>query len=246
MKLLIDIGNTTTSIGLWNNNKLSKVSNIQNNKFLNEVKKYIKTNITNVIFTSVISAKDNKLINTRLKKLFKCEVKQLKSTSSFLGVTNGYKQPSKLGDDRWVSIVASYITYKSPLIIVDCGTAVSIDIINNEGIHSGGYILAGIDGYKRCFENAYHLKNTKLKETIKLNKNSLPNTTDDGITQGYLKMIVSLIESIHDELNKNKQLSPRLLISGGYGKIISDNLSIKNNYEPNLVLRCLGVISRRI
>ena len=246
MKLLIDIGNTTTSIGLWNNNKLSKVSNIQNNKFLNEVKKYIKTNITNVIFTSVISAKDNKLINTRLKKLFKCEVKQLKSTSSFLGVTNGYKQPSKLGDDRWVSIVASYITYKSPLIIVDCGTAVSIDIINNEGIHSGGYILAGIDGYKRCFENAYHLKNTKLKETTKLNKNSLPIATDDGITQGYLKMIISLIESIHDELNKNKQLSPRLLISGGYGKIISDNLSIKNNYEPNLVLRCLGVISRRI
>ena len=65
MKLLIDIGNTTTSIGLWNNNKLSKVSNIQNNKFLNEVKKYIKTNITNVIFTSVISAKDNKLIKNR-------------------------------------------------------------------------------------------------------------------------------------------------------------------------------------
>ena len=76
-----------------------------------------------------------KPLKNHLKKIFKCEVKQLKSTSSLLGVTNGYKQSSKLGDDRWVSIVASYITYKSPLIIVDCGTAVSIDIINLSLIH---------------------------------------------------------------------------------------------------------------
>ena len=246
MKLLIDIGNTTTSIGLWDSNKLSKVSNFNNKDFLNKVKKYIKTSITNIIFTSVISAKDNKLIYSHLRQIFKCEVRQLKSSSSFLGVTNGYKQPSKLGDDRWVTIVASYITYKSPLVIVDCGTAVSIDIVNNEGIHYGGYILAGIDGYKRCFENAYNLKNTKLIETTKLKKKSLPVKTDDGITQGYLRMIISLIESIYNELNKNKKQSPRLLISGGYGKIISDNLSIKNNYESDLVLRCLGVISKRI
>jgi len=246
MKLLIDIGNTTTSIGLWNKNKLSKLSNFQNKKFLNEVKKYIKYDISNIVFTSVISAKDNKLINSYLKKIFKCKVKQLKSSSSFLGVTNGYKQSSKLGDDRWVTIVASYIVHKSPLIIVDCGTAVSIDIVNNKGVHSGGYILAGIDNYKRSFENAYHLKNTKLNETTKLKKKSLPKKTDDGITQGYLKMIVSLIESIHNEFNKNKKSSTRLLISGGYGKIISNNLSIKNSYEPDLVLRCLGVISNRI
>tara|TARA_Y100000748_G_C15379532_1_gene443120 strand:- start:319 stop:591 length:273 start_codon:yes stop_codon:yes gene_type:complete len=90
------------------------------------------------------------------------------------------------------------------------------------------------------------LKNTKLIETTKLKKKSLPVKTDDGITQGYLRMIISLIESIYNELNKNKKQSPRLLISGGYGKIISDNLSIKNNYEPDLVLRCLGVISKRI
>ena len=246
MKLLIDIGNTTTSIGLWNSNKLSKVRNFQNKKFLNEVQKYVKAKISNILYTSVISSKDNKLINSHLKKLFRCEVIQLKSSSSLLGVTNGYKQPSKLGDDRWATIVASYITYKSPIIIVDCGTAISIDIVNNKGIHSGGYILAGIDDYKRCFQNAYHLKNTKLNETTKLKKRSLPNKTDDGITQGYLRMIISLIESIHNELNKNKKLPLILLISGGYGKIISNNLSIKNNYESDLVLKCLGVISTKI
>ena len=74
MKILIDIGNTTTSLGLWKNNKLSMTNNIENNKLFITLKKYLKRDIDEILFTSVIGTKENKLIIDRLKKIFKSNI----------------------------------------------------------------------------------------------------------------------------------------------------------------------------
>ena len=243
MKLLIDIGNTTSSFGLWDSSKLSMITNIDNKKFLTTAKKYIKNDINEILFTSVIGRSENKKANDQLKKLFKCKIKQIKSESELLKIKNGYTQPGKLGDDRWATIVASYIYYKKPLIIIDCGTAVSIDMVNKKGAHMGGYILAGFDGYKKSFKSAHHLRDTKIKESISLQKKTFPKQTSEGITKGYLKMVISTIESLYNQIIKNEKVFPKILISGGYGEIISKNLSVKNKYERNLVLKSLGIIS---
>ncbi|MFL2568670.1 MAG: type III pantothenate kinase [Gammaproteobacteria bacterium] len=243
MKLLIDIGNTTSSFGLWGGSKLSMTTNIENKKFLFTAKKYIKNDINKILFISVISKLENEKIKNQLKKLFKCKIKQIKSTSNLLKIKNGYTQPAKLGDDRWATIVASFIFYKEPLIIIDCGTAVSIDMVNKKGRHMGGYILAGFDGYKKSFKSAYHLKDTKIKQSISLQKKTFPKQTSEGITKGYLIMIISTIESLYNQIIKNEKVFPKILISGGYGEIISKNLSVKNKYERNLVLKSLGIIS---
>ena len=246
MKILIDIGNTTTSLGLWKNSKLSMTNNIENNKLLITLKKYLKRDIDEILFTSVIGTKENKLIIDRLKKIFKSNIKQIKSSSNLLGVSNGYIQPKKLGDDRWATIVASSLLHEQPLIIVDCGTAISIDVVNAKGIHLGGYILGGFDGYSKSFKNAYHLKNIKIKEGVASQKKYFPKKTEDGITEGYLLMVISAIENTYNQVKKNQNTPPRLLISGGYGKIISKRLSVKNKYEPDLVLKSIGLIGNRL
>ncbi len=243
MKILIDIGNTTTSIGLWKNNKLFMAKNSSNDKLFFVVKKYFKKEVDEILLTSVISARENKSIIDKLEKIYKCRIKQIKSSSALLGVINGYIQPKKLGDDRWVTIVASSLLYKKPLIIVDCGTAISIDIVNAKGMHLGGYILGGFNGYSEAFKDAYHLKNIKIKEDVVSKKIYFPKKTEDGITEGYLLMVISAIENIYNQVKKNQKKSPQLLISGGYGKIISKKLSIKNKYEPSLVLKSLGLIA---
>ena len=246
MKILIDIGNTTTSLGLWKNNKLSMTNNIENNKLFIALKKYLKRDIDEILFTSVIGTKENKLIIDRLKKIFKSNIKQIKSSSSLLGVSNGYIQPKKLGDDRWATIVASSLLHEEPLIIVDCGTAISIDVVNAKGMHLGGYILGGFDGYGKSFKNAYHLKNIKIKEGVASQKKYFPKKTEDGITEGYLLMVISAIENTYNQVKKNQNTPPRLLISGGYGKIISKRLPVKNKYEPDLVLKSIGLIGNHL
>ena len=246
MKLVIDIGNTTTSLGLWNNHKLSIVTNVENKKIFQNIKKYIKKDIKIIFLASVIGARENKLIKDKLKKIFKCGINQIKSESKLFNITNGYSHPKKLGDDRWTAITGSFLFYQKPLIIIDCGTAISVDIVNAKGKHLGGYIFSGFDGYTECFKNAFHLKNTKLKESVVMQKKSFPTKTDEGITKGYLLMVVSAIDNIYNQTVKNQRISPTVLITGGYGKVISKNLSVKNKYESNLVLKCLGTISNSL
>ena len=77
-------------------------------------------------------------------------------------------------------------------------------------------------------------------------KKSFPNKTEDGITEGYLLMVISAIESAYNQIKKNQKTSPKLLISGGYGKIISKRLSVKNKYAPDLVLKSIGLIANHL
>ena len=77
-------------------------------------------------------------------------------------------------------------------------------------------------------------------------KKYFPKKTEDGITEGYLLMVISAIENTYNQVKKNQNTPPRLLISGGYGKIISKRLSVKNKYEPDLVLKSIGLIGNRL
>jgi type III pantothenate kinase len=243
MKLLIDIGNTNTSIGFWNNSKLSLVTSMINKDLFDILKKYSKKDLNEILIISVINNKENKIIKDKLKKTFKCKITQIKSSAKLFGVINGYKKSVQLGDDRWVTIVASYLNYKKPLVIVDCGTALSIDCINDNGRHLGGYILSGFDGYSQSFYNAEKLKKIKLKENKTNIKLLYAKTTREALLAGYALMVTSAIEKTYSKVKFNSSKKPLLIMSGSYAKQILSNLNIKSMYDPNLVLKCLGFIS---
>jgi pantothenate kinase type III len=59
-------------------------------------------------------------------------------------------------------------------------------------------------------------------------------------------MVISAIENTYNQIKENQKTLPKLLISGGYGKIISKRLSVKNKYEPNLVLKSIGLIASHL
>ena len=243
MKLLIDIGNSNIAIGLWHNSRLSSVKTMISDDLFNILKEKYKKDVSEILITSVINNQENKLIKVKLKKMFKCKITQIKSSSRLLGVTNGYDKPTQLGDDRWVAIVASYHQYKKPLVIIDCGTAISIDCVNDSGRHLGGYILSGFDAYSKSFFNAERLKNIRLREN-KTNKKLLyAKSTGEAMLSGYTLMIASAIEKIYSRMKSSTKVQPQLIISGGYAKQILSNLTIKCKYEKNLVLKCLGSIS---
>ena len=113
MKLLIDIGNTNTSIGIWHDSKLSLVTKIDNSNLFNIWKNYYRKSISEVFIISVISNNETKSIKDRLKKISKCEVTHIKSSPELFGIVNGYDKPTQLGDDRWVTVVASYLKQQS-------------------------------------------------------------------------------------------------------------------------------------
>lgn len=65
-------------------------------------------------------------------------------SKNLAGVTNGYKNAAQLGVDRWLVVVAAYAKTQTACMVIDCGTAITVDYIGADGVHLGGCIAPGL------------------------------------------------------------------------------------------------------
>lgn len=66
-----------------------------------------------------------------------------RSTQSCGGVTSAYAEPQRLGVDRWLAMLSAYREFRRAVLVVDAGSALTIDLIDASGRHQGGYIIPG-------------------------------------------------------------------------------------------------------
>lgn len=92
---------------------------------------------------SVRTAADNSRLACLIYRWFNLESVYAVATQQLAGVVNGYKETAKLGVDRWLAIVAAYVSSRSACVVFDCGTAITVDYIDNKGAHLGGCIAPG-------------------------------------------------------------------------------------------------------
>ena len=248
MKLLADIGNSQIKVAETKNKNLLKIKSFpleDMDKFHKYITKtYINKDYT-FFFSSVLGDKFNREFKKKLKGIFAKEI-EFKSTKSLLSVKNCYPQASKLGPDRWAQIVAAYRIFKKNILIVSCGSAISIDYVTESGIHKGGLILSGAERYSNCFSDIHNLKNLKLSINQNKNSNILQSNTLKQITMGYRVMISSSINNIYSNLCQSSKSKPKLLITGSYSKNISRDLKVKCIVEPYFVLKSLALIQHQV
>jgi type III pantothenate kinase len=151
------------------------------------------------------------------------------------GVVNRYKSNS-LGADRWAALIAAWHMHKQPTIVVNAGTAITIDaltrdVANKGGVYIGGTIMPGLlmmqDALK---ENAALLKSTH--EGI---ESTFPTNTQDAIQTGCLNAIVGAIMLMMQHLEKHSAFLPKLVVSGGDANRIAETL--KNSLIIKLGLK---------
>ncbi len=164
-----------------------------------------------------------------------CEILIAKSQATGFGVKNSYQHPEKLGVDRWLCLIAARHFYPQAAWIVDCGTAITVDYIDENGQHGGGLIAPGLTLMKKSL-----LQNTAaLDFTAQAYQPELANFTDAAIFSGTLYAAVGLIE----QALKTQTAPAVLLLTGGDAKIISSQLSPSFIIEPDLVLKGLSIFS---
>lgn len=145
-----------------------------------------------------------------------------------LGLTNAYQQPEKLGVDRWLCLIAAWRQYRKPVCIVDCGTALTVDLIDADGNHQGGLISPGL---------------TLMKKSLSQGTEALPyseagyapgpaNFTEAAIYNGTLAAAVGLVEHVLAKQPENTQL----VLTGGDAELIAGQLDAAFIVEPDLVL----------
>jgi len=237
MKLLLDIGNSSVN---WASEKESKFLSqgsflYDKNNFESSLQENISiTNNTSKILVSNVAGLDifNSL-NSWVEKHGVLELWESSVEKKFKGLKTSYTKTEQMGIDRWLSMVACWEKYKSSLCIVSCGTALTIDSIDYEGNHLGGYILPGIELMQKSL-----IKNT---ENINFSINHEPSIdyASDTKTAVNNGAFLSLVSSINYAVNKLKlELgdAPKCVIYGGNAPLMKPLLEQKFEYEPNLVL----------
>lgn len=99
--------------------------------------------ITGCRLVSVRSPDETQVVVDQLTSWLKLHPEVARPGGTLAGVVNGYIEPHRLGMDRWLALVAGYHLCRKACVIIDLGTAVTVDFVSAEGKHLGGYIAPG-------------------------------------------------------------------------------------------------------
>jgi type III pantothenate kinase len=161
-------------------------------------------------------------------------INRVQSEATAYGVCNAYQEPEKLGVDRWLSMIVGFQLYPKALCIVDCGTAITLDVIDNSGQHLGGLICPGLRLMKESL--------AKGTENLHLGEAAFPfglaTNTDAAIHNGTLSGACGLIELVL----KTQPDTTQLLLTGGDAEAIAAHISRPAIIDPDLVLLGLALM----
>ncbi len=238
MKLLIDLGNTRLKWAIAKTLDLAVQQPINNTEINPDVLFAAWRNLAPAPgCLGIACVGSSRLLETVVsvaKTLWPTiTIHQAKSAASCLGVYNSYREPEKLGVDRWLSMIAGFNTYRSALCIVGCGTAITLDNIDSSGKHLGGLICPGL----RLMRHALADGTENLKPVSRTFPFALANFTDAAIYNGTLAAACGFIG--HTLKHQTEEL--QLLLTGGDADIVAAQLSRPCLIEPNLVLRGLAL-----
>lgn len=154
------------------------------------------------------------------------------------GVTQGYSDPSRLGVDRWLALLAAYSSTRGACVVVSCGTAVTVDLVTDRGVHLGGYIVPGLELMRAAlFSGTSAVQLEKIDQPGSL---APGKDTASAVSRGLVLMVKGLVESAELDL-RNQGRAPKIIITGGDSELIlpfliEPILSTKAVSRPNLVL----------
>ena len=242
MNLLVDIGNSRLK---WAFEKQGSISTPAVNSCLHDqlvaycdehwalLEKPDKVIVSNVAGPN-IQARLDQWLNDQ----WAISSKKFKSKRSAFGVVNGYTEADKLGADRWACLLAVKKYFSLPACIVDCGTAITVDFIDDCGVHKGGLIIPGL----KLMEQSL-IANTCEIECLGETKYSLLGCdTASGIERGILSAVCGMIEKMFSKLSEDCPGTLHLFLTGGNAARISPDLNLSHKIIPDLVLRGLTVL----
>mgnify|MGYP001228760928 CR=1 FL=1 len=159
-----------------------------------------------------------------------------------LGIRIGTEFPEGVGQDRIANAVAAFQAYDSPLIVIDCGTATTLDVINREGVFEGGLICPGmLISAEALYARAAQLFQINLDPPERLIGRNTTESMQSGIFYGYSCMIETLVKRISKECYDRDQTEPNVVITGGLAPKIAGELP-EAMYDENLTLKGLSFI----
>lgn len=149
-------------------------------------------------------------------------------------------EPSSVGADRIVNAVAAKVKHGAPVLVVDFGTATSFDYVSKEGCYEGGIIAPGLlVSLESLVRSTAKLPLIELLWPKTVIGKSTVSAMQSGTVMGYVCMVDGLINLIAEEVG----MMPKVLATGGLGRLITEHSKKIEHYERDLTLHGLRLIA---
>jgi len=253
MLLVIDVGNTNTVIGVYENEALKqdwRIRTIRETtadefnilaRALFADKGIRLTDITNIVISSVVPS-SVRILNAFCERYLDLTPVWINSESVKKLMPILYSNPNEVGADRIVNAVAAYEKYKKALIIIDFGTATTFDAISEKGEYLGGAICPGVMiSSEALFQRASRLPRVEI---FKAPERVIGNDTIESIKSGIIYGNAAMVDGMVDRMKLEMKTTPMIVATGGLAPLIAEVSNAIESVDLALTLDGLKIISR--
>lgn len=243
MLLALDVGNTHIVIGVFENETLRASWRLSTDRrrSADELAVFLKqfflsasvsfTDIKRIIISSVVPP-----LSTAFKEMSE-RYFSLQPLIVGPGVKTGLNlkldAPREVGADRIVNAVAALRLYGPPLIIIDFGTATTFCQVDEAGDYRGGVIAPGVNiSMEALYQNAAKLPKVEIVPPPSVVGRNTVEAMQSGLFYGYL----SLVEGMIVRMKRLYKRPPKVVATGGLGRLFSEATPMIDVYEPDLTL----------
>ena len=249
MLLVIDIGNTNLTIGLFegenlgwhwrlatDHNRMPDEYGLQLLGLLQHAGYNIQ-DLTGIALSSVVPPLTGRVAEACAQYLKKQPL--VVDTGVKTGVRIRYEDPKSVGADRICDAAALLHHYGGPACVIDFGTATTFNAITREGDYLGGAITAGINlAAEALYTRAAKLPRIELQRPPNVIGRNTVHAMQSGLLYGYVSMVEGMVERFRKELGPQM----KVVATGGLAEIVAKETSVIQHIAPWLTLDGLRII----
>lgn len=168
----------------------------------------------------------------------------VQSQAEYFGVKNRYEISEQLGVDRWLNLIAARAEFKTAFCIVDCGSFLTIDVVDAEGQHLGGYITPGLD---MMYAALSHFSQGRLQAEMPAHIDNILQlgiSTDSCVMNGCCQTLVHFINQVTQTLSVQFRGEITYILSGGDANLLMPLLTQQYEHRPALIFEGMALLVR--
>ena len=203
--------------------------------------------VTRVLVASVRGDEFNQALADLLQTRFKVKPEFAATVRAACGVTTAYREAARLGVDRFLALIGAWRRVGGACVVADCGTAVTVDAINDHGVHQGGLIMPGL----QLMQSSLGLGTDRLpmpdEEGNAATSDLFARDTQSAVANGCRRMFMAAVTSaaceMQAQLVNDGADRAALLVTGGDSGLLVGAAGVDAEHHPHLVLEGLSVFS---
>ncbi len=237
---VVDVGNTSTAVGLWDNGRVTNVAHIDGSidEAFAAAERIVAKNVDALAYVSVVPKRDAgwKAFSRRMS----VEFRQVTWRDATKFIDIDYPEPDTIGADRIADAVGAVTRYGAPVVVMDFGTAFTAAAVTSDKIWRGGVIAPGFP-----LMRDYMFERTAKLPRMELGRGRIPKigrSTEEAMRFGALVGYRGMVREIATELMRNFNEDFKFVATGGFARWVLKNIDMPFTVDSTLTLYGAGLI----